>query len=130
MIKVGNFCYSYGRDAYIMSYIFGYKLKKIEENIYNCAFPIHILNRIIAKLENSKLNYIVLDRRNNYETDLKYDNKNLNTYEEIYNKAKIYVNHKRRIEEINTFLVENVQRKDFKEILSKMEEIINERRKV
>ncbi|MBR3697685.1 MAG: hypothetical protein IKM97_05465 [Clostridia bacterium] len=39
MVLIGKFVYSYGKDAYIMSYIFGYKLKLIENNIYVCAFP-------------------------------------------------------------------------------------------
>lgn len=29
IIKVGKFYYSYGKDAYIISYIFNYKIKKI-----------------------------------------------------------------------------------------------------
>ena len=33
MVFIGKFMYSYCKDAYIMSYIFGYKLKIIEDNI-------------------------------------------------------------------------------------------------
>ena len=33
-----TFAFYYGKDAYIMSYIFGYQLKLIENNIYVCAF--------------------------------------------------------------------------------------------
>ncbi len=39
MVLIGKFIYSYGKDGYIMSYIFGYKLKLIKDNIYVCAFP-------------------------------------------------------------------------------------------
>ena len=46
LIKIGKFYYSYRKDAYIISYIFGYKLKNIEV----CAFPVFILNKIMAKL--------------------------------------------------------------------------------
>ena len=76
LIKIGKFYYSYSKDAYIISYIFGYKLKNIEENIKVCAFPVFILNKIIAKLEENKINYIIIDRRNNYEVDEKFDNGN------------------------------------------------------
>ena len=48
-----------------------------------------------------------MDRRNNYDLDDIYDNKN-----------------------INTFLLDNMEKQDFKDIINKMEEIIDERRKV
>ena len=33
LVKIGNFHQVYGKDAYIISYLFGYKLKKIEKRI-------------------------------------------------------------------------------------------------
>ena len=51
---------------------FNYKLKTVEKNIKVCAFPVFALNKIIAKLEENKINYIAVDRRNNYEVDGKY----------------------------------------------------------
>lgn len=33
LIKIGSFYHAYGRDSYILSYIFGYKLKKWKKNI-------------------------------------------------------------------------------------------------
>ena len=72
LIKIGKFYYSYSKDAYIISYIFNYKLKIVEKNIKVCAFPVFALNKIIAKLEENKINYIAVDRRNNYEVDGKY----------------------------------------------------------
>ena len=38
-VKLGKFYYCYGKDAYIISYFFNYKLNFIEENIYSCDFP-------------------------------------------------------------------------------------------
>ena len=58
LIEIGNFYYVYGKDSYIISYLFGYHLKQIE-NIYSCAFPKKSLNKIIATLQNKKINYIV-----------------------------------------------------------------------
>ena len=130
LLKIGGFYHTYGRDAYIISYLFGYRIKIVEDNISTCGFPVQSLNKIIAKLEEKKINYIVLDRRNDYEVDLEFDFGNLNSYSEIYEKAKIYVNYKRRIDNINNFLLENIQEENFKEILKQMEEVIDERRKV
>lgn len=42
LIKIGKFYYSYSKDAYIVSYIFNYKLKIVEENIKVCAFPVFV----------------------------------------------------------------------------------------
>ena len=53
--KIGKFYYNYGKDAYIISYIFDYKIKTIEENIKICAFSVSILKRSIAKLEKSTI---------------------------------------------------------------------------
>lgn len=130
LVKVGSFYHAYGRDSYILSYLFGYKIIKLEENISTCGFSVTSLNKVISKLENKKINYLAVDRRNNYETDLMFEFGNLNTYDEIFNKAKIYVNYKRRIDNINEFLIGNVQTQNFKEILKQMEEVINERRKI
>ena len=88
LIKIGKFYYSYSKDAYIVSYIFNYKLKIVEENIRVCAFPVFILNKIMAKLEENKINYIIIDRRNNYEVDEKFDNGNLNKYNIYLEKSK------------------------------------------
>lgn len=129
LVKIGKFYQVYGKDAYIISYIFDYKLKKVEE-VYMCGFPQDSYNKVIAKLEEKKINYMILDRRNNYEIDEICDNKNLNTYTTYFEKARKYINLKIRIENINTFLLENIDKPDFKNIIYKMEEIINERRKI
>lgn len=58
-VKVGKFYQTYGKDSYIISYLFGYKLKKIE-NTKICGFPLNGINRVIAKLEENKINYIIV----------------------------------------------------------------------
>ena len=131
LIRIGKFYYSYGKDAYIMSYIFKYKIMKIEqENIYSCAFPQNSFPKVKACLENKKINYIILDRRNNYDVEEKIDNKNLNEYDNYFNKAKKYINKKIRIENIYNYLLLCIDEKEINKSIEKMEEIINERRKV
>lgn len=130
LIKIGKFYYSYSKDAYIISYIFGYKLKNIEENIKVCAFPVFILNKIMAKLEENKINYIIIDRRNNYEVDEKSDNGNLNKYNLYLEKSKKYINQKNKIEEIYNYLISNIENDTNNELIKKIECQINERRKI
>ena len=131
LIRIGKFYYSYGKDAYLMSYLFKYKLMKLEqENTYSCAFPEQAFSKISALLDNKKINYIILDRRNNYDIEEKIDNKNLNKYDEYFKKAKEYVNKKIRIEKIYYYLISNISEKEINVSIEKMERIINERRKI
>ena len=130
MFKTGTFYHVYNKDAYILSYIFNYKIKEIGIEIKECGFPISALPKVMAKLENNKINYICIDRRNNYDVDFKEDYKNLNCYEKFYEKSEKHINKKRRIENIQRYLQEKINDKDFLDILDEMEKIIYERRKI
>ena len=66
LVKIGKFYQVYGKDAYIISYLFGYKLKKVE-SVMMCGFPLSSIHKVIAKLEEKKVNYLIVDRRNDYE---------------------------------------------------------------
>lgn len=129
LVKIGNFYQVYGKDAYIISYLFGYKLKKVE-NTKMCGFPLSSVNKIIATLEDKKINYLIIDRRNNYEVEERLDNKNLNNYTKSFEKAKKYISYKTRIDNVNNFLLENINKADFNDIIRKMEDVINERGKI
>lgn len=59
MFKIGTFYHTYNRDSYILSYIFGYKIKELGANHKECGFPEIALPRVLL---NQKINYIVLDR--------------------------------------------------------------------
>lgn len=98
IVKAGQFHYCYGKDAVIISYLFSYVLKKVDGN-YNCGFPNSAVNKIIAKLEEYKISYMVVDKADNFEV-LKLENyKSSNKYSEIYSKANKYINKKNRINE-------------------------------
>ena len=90
------------------------------------SFPKTAYNKVISKLENNKINYTILDKRNNYEEEEKSNNKNLNKYVEFYEKAKNEISLKIRIEKIQKYLLET---KD-KETIFQIEKVINERRKI
>ena len=127
LIKVGNFYYCYGRDTYIISYLFKYKINIMKNNIYSCAFSQNAINKVMAKLENSKINYLILDRRNNFEVNEQCNLKNLNKYDKYYEKAKNEISTNMRIEKIYQYLLENNHNK---ELINEIEKVINEGRKV
>lgn len=124
--KVGSFYHVYGKDAYIMSYLFNYNIKNAKDNISTVGFPKNALPKIMARLEREKINYILIDTRNNYDVDEKYDNKNLNTYYEIFENAQKTVRLKRRIDRIAESLILEINSENIKEKLRKIEEILDE----
>lgn len=123
LVKVGTFYTAYGKDAYIVNYLFNYKLTKTQD-VYSSAFPISSLPKVTAILEKNKINYLVLDRRNNYDVEQEMDNKNLNRYNEFLELAKIKVRKNKRIEQIIEYLKED------EELIEKVEKLIYERRKI
>lgn len=130
MVQVGKFIYAYGKDAYIMSYVFGYKVRLIENNIYVCGFPRNKVKNVMATLENKKINYIILDRRNSYRVDEKSDNKNLNKYDAYLDKAMKYVKRKQKIDYIYDYLINNIEKDEIDKIIKLMKREIDERGKI
>ena len=130
MVQVGKFIYAYGKDAYIMSYVFGYKVRLIENNIYVCGFPRNKIKNVMATLENKKINYIILDRRNSYRVDEKSDNKNLNRYDDYLDKAIKYVKRKQKIDYIYNYLINNIEKDEIDKIIKVLKKEIDERGKI
>lgn len=75
MMRVGSFYEVYGEEAFIISNIFGYKIKKVGSS-FRVGFPICAYNKVIDKLNCLKINYIIFDddkikktfKNNNYDT--------------------------------------------------------------
>ena len=99
--KVGTFYNSYGKDAYIISYIFNYQIRHIAENIAMVSFPKNSISKVTSRLDREKINYIVIDTRNNYDIDKKEEFKNLNKYQETLQKSKKIVNLRLRVNKIS-----------------------------
>lgn len=127
LFKIGTFYHTYGRDSYIISYLFNYKINMLN---HEAGFPVNSLNKVIARLELEKINYITLDNRNNYDEELKQDYKNLNRYDKVYNKAREFININSRIENINLNLLKLANKKGTRKLLESIEKIIDENRKI
>lgn len=124
-VKVGQFYHCYGKDAVVISYLFDYNIKKVENN-YDCGFPLSSINKVEEKIETLKINYLLVDKADNYELMENEDFKAENKYLEFYNKAHKYINRKNRIIEINNYMMENISNDDMKIKISKVEEILYE----
>ena len=120
IIKIGNFYHCYGKDAYIISYLLGYKLSKTKENYYVCGFPIKSIVKVENMLERKKVNYIILDRKNNYDIEVFKD------YKSTYEKAKKYIKTKNNIEEIYKELIKNINEKDINQKINNIKNILKD----
>ncbi|MDD4375319.1 MAG: hypothetical protein PHR25_00870 [Clostridia bacterium] len=129
LVKIGTFYHVYYKDSYILAYLFNYKMKPYTDNCKTCGFPLSSLNKVSIELEKLNINYMVLDRRDNYEVTYKEEFKN-NNYEKIYNNATIFIGIKNRIENVNNYFLENIDKKDCMDKLKEVEEIIYESRKI
>lgn len=129
LTKIGSFYHAYGRDAYILSYLFGYKLKQVEKDYITCGFPANSVEKAISALKEKQIDYIVLDKGNNYEVEEKITYQESNSYRTIYEKARLYVNIKTRIDSIYNYLEESIFDEGIKELLFNIEDLIDEKRK-
>ena len=124
-LKIGQFYHCYGKDAVIISYLFDYSIKKLDNN-YDCGFPITAINKVRTRVEEQKINYLVLNKADNYEVYEEENFKNENNYMQIYNKAHKYINRKNRIVEIYNYLIDNINIDNIKDKINRIEEIIYE----
>lgn len=63
MIQSGNFYEVYGEDALILNKIFNYKVKKVSGS-FRVGFPLIALNKVIKKLNELKINYVIVENCN------------------------------------------------------------------
>ena len=125
LLKVGEFYYQYGKDSYIISYLFSYKLKKIENDIPFSGFPKSALYKVLTKLEEKELSYIIVDKSLNYEVVEKEIFKS-NRYKEFYNKAHKYILNKTRVDNIYKYLIKNINKQNIKDKILEIEEVLYE----
>lgn len=125
MIKIGKKIYTYGKDACIVSYIFKYKIKLINNNMYVCSFPKEKLDKIMYTFENKKINYVVLDRKHSYRLDEEYQDEKCNNYNEYLEKSIKYVKRKNQIDMIYNTLIKDIESNQFDEKIIEIKKIVN-----
>lgn len=124
LVKIGVFYHAYGKDAYVLSYLCNYQIKKAQK-MSSTGFPVSTIDSVLKKLESEKISYVVMNKSDNYsiENEQVYL-KEENCYFDIYNKANKYIRLKDRIDEISRYLLENINSKNIKEKLNEIEDIL------
>ena len=130
LYKSGTFYKTFGKDAYIIGAMFDYNVHIVNQNIPTCGFPMSAEKRVRAKLEENKINYKIVDPRNEYSVDVSEDYKNLNEYENELKKDFTLIKYKKVINRITEELTMNMNKPDFKDIIRKIEDILDETGKI
>ena len=130
MFRQGTFYHTFGKDAILLSYFFDYQIKTVEKSVANCGFPKNAINKVLARLEKEKINYILLDVKNNNDIEDEANFKNLNNYDKTYEKAKKIVNLKKRIYNIESYLLEEINSENINKKIIECENIIKESREI
>lgn len=115
--KSGGFYNVFDNDAFIISYLAGYKITG-----GRCGFPLNSLNKIVNLLGDNYVNYIV--KENMEEVDKK-DYKKNNKYDKILNKGKKKFDIDYRINSIIDKL-NNFSYDELEKLLNKLEEYLDE----
>ena len=101
LIKIGSFYECFDKDAFIINKLFNYKLKRINNN-FKLGFPIKTIDKIILKLNEENINYLIID-----EEIEKKEFKNNNYINYNFNMEEIFYN-TLRVEKIIDYLNDNI----------------------
>lgn len=113
-MHVGSFYRTYDQDAIILFYLCHYQIIK---NML--GFPIRSLNKVLKELKCEKVNFIVDD-----EMNICVDNEE--NYLPLYEKSLERYQLKEKIDQIYSFLNDNIERKFIQKIIHQIEEVIDE----
>ena len=119
-VKIGSFYNVYEEDSFILSYLFGYKIK-LENNYRICGFQITSANKVFSKLKENNINYLITNKRLNYEIIEKNDFKRKNQYKNILKISTPYINLKEKLEIFCKNILENIDTKDYKSEIENIE---------
>lgn len=113
LIKSGSFYVVFDSDAIVINKIFDYKIVSLKNNI-KVGFPINLINKNISKLEDLKINYIIVENNNIINNYNKYS-------DNLYN----YLNITKRINNISNKLISLSSNDKIYSLLENIEVIIN-----
>ena len=117
MRKVGGFFHAFDEDAYILNYLFGYKISNSR-----LGFPVSSKNKVKNVLDEKKINYCF--KISDEEIDRK-DFKKLNRYHDYVKKGKNNYEIEKQKEKLKD-KIKDLPLEKVEDILSYIEKVINE----
>ena len=126
-VKIGSFYNVYEEDSFILSYLFGYKIKITDIGYRTCGFQITSANKVFSKLNENMINYLIIDKRLNFEITEDIDFKRKNQYKVFQKKSVPYINLKERLEVLCQNILENIDRENIDTEIEDIEKILYKR---
>jgi DNA mismatch repair ATPase MutS len=120
LYKSGSFYKVFGKDAYIVAAVFNYNIKIVDNNVATCGFPLNSIMKVRSEIEDLKINYMIIEPRNNYDIDVQEDFKNLNNYQAEFEKSYSKMKNKKKINHIVEELILIIERPYFKDTVRKI----------
>ena len=124
LVKIGSFYNVYEEDSLLLSYLFGYKLR-IENEYKTCGFQITSANKVFSKLKEKEINYLIIDKRLDYEMVEEVNFKRKNQYKNCLKMAKPYVKLKEQLDIFCQNILQNIDGKNYKTELENLKTIEN-----
>lgn len=121
LIKCGIFYETLNDDAYIMRYLFNYKIKK-SPNFIMVGFPEKIVESIKDRLKGENISYVILDDNQQFTSDMSSSTES--KYEILLDRSCKSYTVVKEIERIIKALDVLKDTKSIDEIISKIKEII------
>lgn len=115
--EIGKFVSVFDEDSIIVSYLMGYKIVNSK-----VGFPSNVLVKVINKLEDNNINYLIKYKNN--KEDKKDFNKN-NNYKKILEKGK-KVLELRKMKDNITPKLETLEIEKLEKIVKYINEVVNE----
>ena len=119
LFKSGSFYISFDEDSIILNKLFNYKIINLKNNI-KIWFPLGNIDIVLNKLENLKINYIIIDNKNIIN---KYENEN-NVFSNYTSSVYEVININNRIEKIVDKL-KNIDSDSINGVLNQIEIIVD-----
>ena len=131
LVSSGNFYNAYGKDAYILCYLFKFKCThkvyitedEKEVSIPKTGFPRNSLDKVLLDLEDKKVNYVIKIKDKN---DIFQNFKKLNTYEKRYIASEKYCIDKLKLNEIMEQCEALCGKKEFSNVLAYIQKYIGQ----
>ena len=124
LMNCGMFYRCYDKDAYIISYLLGYKLNSSSANDM-AGFPNNSIKDVTDMLMKNKVDYKIF-KVNKYSLDIIDDfsvNED-NCYDIIYESSYRFIQLKLKINRFTEKLIEQVENEKMEEVLNKIEKIV------
>ena len=124
--KVGYHYFVRDEDSYIISYLFGYKLKENCKGKKYYSFQTTSGKKIFSKIEKENVNYLIYDSKDENKIIEIFNFKEKNRYKEVLDMSLRYKKQKERVDNLFQDVLKYANIPEFDEEIKKFEIVMKE----